>query len=596
MNKSVLSLIVISLIALVVTSGCVFPDVDAINKVKAHPAAADFLAEHPLAQLTAAPWNEEDSERNMLELVEKCGTQIQPTDYYYVAFSDGDARLEGWVYQNTMNVACVYRNDDQCSTNVDCEDNFSCTVNTCSGIPKRCNTVEIKECIGGDGCCPSGCTFAVDFDCGFDECNRNLDCDDYNPATIDACIESPKRCEHEYTIECIDGDGYCPPGCKFNNDNDCDISECKTASDCTDRKTSTLDFCVGDPGVCVYQEITACVNKDGYCPPRCTYREDSDCTAQSGNYERIIVNCDGFTTNIDSTLEMNGDKLETFINGIANNSNNAGLRFYEFQKYKFDGIDAVNYGTGVKERIVIDGRAVFDKETNTSYFYINKNGLRYELEFQQGLPAVNRVDGSNPFFAGNRDNVPTVLFGKNALFIFADQNTEKIQILSNSVELTVNSESNVQNVKAKNGLIYTMRIARCDEGNAVFSIYSGDNLITSQTAEPGDILFSEELKKVIRLNYLNKNTITGRCSYKYAKGDYIETFVQGEEFPTDDPKVSPWKTSLEFNGNRLAKIELNNYILPNLEPMKGGENTWIIQEGESIGVGFCKITFYGLVR
>jgi len=98
------------------------------------------------------------------------------------------------------------------------------------------------------------------------------------------------------------------------------------------------------------------------------------------------------------------------------------------------------------------------------------------------------------------------------------------------------------------------------------------------------------------LNYLNKNTITGKCNYKYSKGDYIETFVQGKEFPTDDSKATPWKTSLEFNGNRLTKIELNNYILPNLEPMKGGEDTWIIQEGESVGVGFCKITFYGLVR
>ena len=596
MNRSVLSLIVISLIALVVTSGCVFPDVDAINKVKADPAAADFLAVHPLAQLTATSWNQEDSERNMIELVEKCGTRIQPTEYYYVAFTDGDARLEGWVYKNTMNIACVYRNDNQCSNDIDCEDNFPCTVNTCVGIPKRCNTVEIKECIGGDGCCPQGCTFEVDFDCAFDECNRNLDCDDENPATIDACIGFPKRCEHEYTIECVDGDYYCPPGCKFSNDDDCDVSECKTASDCTDRKTSTLDFCVGDPGVCVHQEITECVNADGYCPPRCTYKEDSDCVAQPGNYERIIVNCDGFTTNIDSTLEMNGETLETFINGVANNSNNGGLRAYEFLKYKLGGIEAVNYGTGVNERIVIDGRAVFDKEINKSYFYLNKNGLRYEVEFQQGLPAINRAGGSEPFFAVNGDYVPAVLFGKNALLISANQNTEEIQILSNNVELTVNSESNVQNVEAKNSVTYTMRIVRCDEGSAVFSLYSRDNLIVSQTAEPGDILFPNELKKVIRLNYLNKNSISGKCNYKYSKGDYIETFVNGEEFPTDDPKVSPWETSLEFNSNRVTKIKLNNYVLPNLEPMEGGEDTWIIREGESVGVGFCKITFYGLVR
>ena len=209
---------------------------------------------------------------------------------------------------------------------------------------------------------------------------------------------------------------------------------------------------------------------------------------------------------------------------------------------------------------------------------------------------MNRVGGTNPFFAGNNDSVPTVLFGKNALLISADQNTKKIQILSNNVELAVNSESNVQNVNAKNGLVYTMRIVRCDEGSAVFSLYLKDNLIASQTAVAGDILFPEELKQVVRLNYLNKNTITGKCNYKYGKGDYIETFIQGEDFPTDDSKVSPWKTALEFNGNRITKIQLNNYILPNLEPMKGGEDTWIIQEGESVGVGFCKITFYGLVR
>ncbi len=594
MNRSVLSLIVVSLIALVIASGCIFPDVGAIDKVKAHPAAADFLAEHPTAQLTVVSWSEADSKVNMLELVEKCGTQIQPTNYYKIVFLEGDARLEGWVYQSTMNVACVYRNDDQCSTDIDCEDNSLCTRNTCGGIPKTCSTVEIRECIGGDGCCPTGCTFAVDFDCDLDECSINSDCDDDNPATIGTCVGLPKRCQYEYTDECVDGDEYCPAGCEFENDNDCSETTCETDSDCNDRRNQTLDFCVGVPGVCVHQEITECVSEDNYCPPGCTYKEDTDCVAQAGNFERFIVECNGFTANVDATLENDGEELVASFDGVANNSNNAGLVFDNFKKYKFDGIEAYNSGTSVKERIVIQGKAVFDKEAKKSYFYVNRNGLRYEIEFTQGLPAVNTIEGSKPFVAGNKDKIPTILFGKSSLLIGANQNTQEIKILSSYYELSVNAGAVVQNLEGKNASIYNMRVARCDEGSAIFSLYSGGNLVTSQEAKTGDILFPEKLKKVIRLNYLNKSNITGRCDYKYARGDYVETFVQGETYPADE--TSPWKTILEFSDNRLKKLGLSNYILPNSNPLESSENILILQEGKSVGVGFCKVTFYGLVR
>lgn len=601
MNKAVLPLVAVSLIALVMASGCIFPDVEAIDKVKANPVAGDFLAEHQMAQLTASTWSEAESKQRMAELVEKCGPQINPTDYYYVAFTEGGAMLEGWVFQRSMNVACVHRSDDQCAVDVSCEDGLLCTRNKCEGIPKRCTSAWITECVGGDGCCPQGCTYALDFDCPMDECVTDADCDDGNESTLGTCTGSPKKCEYNAIKQCIDDDNVCESWCDSGNDSDCGVKKCITGSDCNDRNPSTIDFC--EDGICRHQEITNCANNDGYCPPRCDYKTDSDCTASPGNWERFIVTCNGVSTNVDAVLQQSGNQLVAYFDSVVNNSSNKALKYYASMNYKYDYGETGNYGTetglqtGIAERIKIQGKAVFDQEEKKSYFYFNKNGFQYEVEFYDGIPATKNLTSKAPFFAGNGDRIPVVLFGTNSLVTMVNQEdgNQQVSLLSKYSELSVTGNASIGKIAGKDGQDYSIRVARCDEGSAIFSLYLRDSLVESQTVRTGSILFPDRLKDTVRMNYLHKNNVTQKCDYRYAKGAYIENFYQGKQFPADYSKVLPWIANLVFENNKLKKLQLNNSAISN-EALEGGESEWVLKEGSTVGTGFCEVRLFGLVR
>ncbi|HII71441.1 TPA: hypothetical protein HA265_01670, partial [Candidatus Woesearchaeota archaeon] len=55
-----------------------------------------------------------------------------------------------------------------------------------------------------------------------DECSGNADCDDDDVSTSDTCSGTPKKCEHAPITDCVSGDDYCPPGCTYVNDGDCE--------------------------------------------------------------------------------------------------------------------------------------------------------------------------------------------------------------------------------------------------------------------------------------------------------------------------------------------------------------------------------------
>lgn len=62
-----------------------------------------------------------------------------------------------------------------CSSDTDCDDNNACTTDTCNypgTCEASCSHAEITECIGGDGCCPSGCDSTTDSDCSEDSCDN----------------------------------------------------------------------------------------------------------------------------------------------------------------------------------------------------------------------------------------------------------------------------------------------------------------------------------------------------------------------------------------------------------------------------------------
>ncbi len=613
MTKTFLSLLAIALIALVVVSGCIFPELEAVNRVKRNPVASDFLAENINARLSTAIWSENESRQRLAELVQKCGAQIAPTDYYYVSFQEADALLEAWVYQRTMAVACVHRSDDQCVNDLGCEDGLLCTMDECRGIPKRCYRTKIRECIGGDGCCPTGCTFVVDFDCAIDECVVHADCSDGNVATKDLCAGLPKKCVHELITECISEDGYCPSGCDYSNDTDCLVSECETDADCDDNDPSSVDECVseaGKPKVCSYRGKRECVDNDGFCPMHCTYATDNDCLAQLGNYERIIVNCRGYEANLDLHLRDSGeDYLTATFNSVANSINNKGLKFYDNKGYKYNNKETgtgigeggifTKYYTTIIERINIRGKATYFPEEEESTLSFNKNGLEYEVELTNGIPSIaSEVRKQDPFVADNDDKITIALFGKDGLVTMVNQNDgeQHVNILSDYFELSVPGNGFVENLLGKNGLKYSMKISRCEKESAVFNLYLYGDFVKGQEAAVGDMLFPEILKKPTRLNYLHKNSISKLCNFRYVTGSYLEKIYHDKEFPFGTGYVSDWKSYLEFENDRLKRIVFRNEKVPGEEPMKNGEYKWVLPFGESEGSGFCSVLFFGVVR
>jgi hypothetical protein len=127
-----------------------------------------------------------------------------------------------------------------------CDDGDACTLDVAVGsadaCTRTCAHVAITTCLGGDGCCPSGCTGANDSDC--------------SPRCGDGRIGAGETC---------DPPGTCPTTCRDDGD------------PCTRER---LD---GDPlactAVCRHDPITTCSGStsDACCPTGCSRSTDTDC-------------------------------------------------------------------------------------------------------------------------------------------------------------------------------------------------------------------------------------------------------------------------------------------------------------------------------
>ncbi len=117
------------------------------------------------------------------------------------------------------------------------------------------------------------------------QCTTNSDCDDGDISTLDTCNLDKNICKYEEITSCIDNDGYCPNKCSDRADNDCK-NFCNSDNDCDDGNSCTIDTCNGDnlnSGRCEYNEITECDGSDECCPEGCSKNsklfefKDSDC-------------------------------------------------------------------------------------------------------------------------------------------------------------------------------------------------------------------------------------------------------------------------------------------------------------------------------
>ncbi len=112
---------------------------------------------------------------------------------------------------------------DECIGNFDCDDYNSCTIDSCTGDPLGCKHYRIPYCKSGDGCCPSKCDYTNDDDClALYECFEDSGCDDNNSCTTDSCTGNPMKCSNTFITICGTGDNCCPFNCSYASDQDCE--------------------------------------------------------------------------------------------------------------------------------------------------------------------------------------------------------------------------------------------------------------------------------------------------------------------------------------------------------------------------------------
>lgn len=158
---------------------------------------------------------------------ESCQYQENQLCYNYVCCSDSDcadensSTIDKCREASTITSYCEHL-DYECLVNADCEDHNLSTKDVCTISTKKCSNVLITNCGDEDDYCPEGCNHTTDDDCEqADECNSSADCDDEDNSTNDYCMGSPKVCNNTLITDCIDDDGYCPGGCNYTNDDNC---------------------------------------------------------------------------------------------------------------------------------------------------------------------------------------------------------------------------------------------------------------------------------------------------------------------------------------------------------------------------------------
>lgn len=214
--------------------------------------------------------------------------------------------------------------DGNCPT--DCDDGQACTSDRLVGSPSTCNAQclndPITTCVGGDGCCPAGCTFDNDSDCNCqpttcadrgwscgmldDGCGTVRNCgtcsaqqscsggtcvDDTPDGGIGSSCTTDSQCDSGVCLdEATTGwpGGYCSEGClifqtgcETQNDGVCDgvrcvegcnvNSDCRGGYECYAELGSTIKACypVGQGNQAVGQSCTSTNDCSGGHQARC---------------------------------------------------------------------------------------------------------------------------------------------------------------------------------------------------------------------------------------------------------------------------------------------------------------------------------------
>jgi hypothetical protein len=184
--------------------------------------------------------------------------------------------------------------DGCCESDLECDDDDTCTVDTCSATNRCSNVFQLQPgCCQNDAQCDDGLACTTEFCCRSDLCTgtttsvtrnhctytirpgegcctNDLTCDDHLPCTFDVCVDG--TCLNLPTGEtCCAADGDCDDRDPCTVDrcqdgaclNDAIPGCCDASTDCDDRNRCTIDTC--NAGTCAHARIPECCTTDSEC-------------------------------------------------------------------------------------------------------------------------------------------------------------------------------------------------------------------------------------------------------------------------------------------------------------------------------------------
>ncbi|MGB0716276.1 MAG: hypothetical protein ACPGXK_10380 [Phycisphaerae bacterium] len=169
-----------------------------------------------------------------------------------------DAACDDGVYCNGTET-CDPNNGCQAGTPIDCNDNVSCTNDSCNEDTDQCdNTPEDSNCDDGAYC--NGVeTCDPTNDC---QAGTPIDCNDSVDCTIDSCNEDTDQCDN------TPDNSSCDDGNPCNGIETCDpINGCQagTPPDCNDNIDCTTDSCDPNTGQCVNTPVDSACDNGLFC-------------------------------------------------------------------------------------------------------------------------------------------------------------------------------------------------------------------------------------------------------------------------------------------------------------------------------------------
>jgi hypothetical protein len=152
---------------ILLTQGGIIAEKDAIliftfNNVKQGSALkVVYVINKELASLETITFAAEQKEEGPKEAV-VCGDGKCVAGESYLSCCVDCGCLPGFACEKGQ---CVSIDVDECTGNADCDDRNISTQDICSGVPRTCQNIPITGCTSGDGYCPEGCEYELDSDC-----------------------------------------------------------------------------------------------------------------------------------------------------------------------------------------------------------------------------------------------------------------------------------------------------------------------------------------------------------------------------------------------------------------------------------------------